>query len=161
MSYWSRVEWWAYVGVTLPVAMGAFAFHRKHRPRWRAGSDRPLSAGMRRALPVCYALYCALLGGSQLIVHAKVFSVLLSMLLRGDTSVLRSWLLYVELLLVSGCGLVWAWRLTACLVLYDPLLILPLMVGTYILFGGLAGGLYFGEVANLASVEQALRELEP
>ena len=33
--------------------------------------------------------------------------------------------------------------------MYDPLLILPLMVATYILFGGIAGGIYFREFDNL------------
>ena len=33
--------------------------------------------------------------------------------------------------------------------LYDPLVILPLLIGTYILFGGVAGGLYFNEFATL------------
>ena len=47
------------------------------------------------------------------------------------------------------CGTVWIVRLTTCLALYDPLLILPLMVGTYVLFGGLAGGIFFQEFGNL------------
>jgi hypothetical protein len=43
----------------------------------------------------------------------------------------------------------WAVKLTECLALFDPLLILPLMVGVYILFGGIAGGIYFQEFASL------------
>ena len=45
--------------------------------------------------------------------------------------------------------MVWVIRLTVCLGLYDPLLILPLMVATYILFGGVAGGIYFNEFGTL------------
>ena len=62
---------------------------------------------------------------------------------------LTSWIFYVSLLLTVACGIVWVVRLTVCLGLYDPLLILPLMVATYILFGGVAGGIYFGEFATL------------
>ena len=64
---------------------------------------------------------------------------------QGEIIIFTTWLLYVELFLVITCGIIWSWRLTACLVLYDPLVILPLMVGTYILFGGVGGGIYFRE----------------
>jgi hypothetical protein len=30
-----------------------------------------------------------------------------------------------------------------CLALYEPVVIIPLMVGTYLLFGGVAGGIFF------------------
>jgi hypothetical protein len=43
----------------------------------------------------------------------------------------------------------WVIKLTQCLGLYEPLLILPLMVSTYILFGGIAGGIYFREFDTL------------
>ena len=46
--------------------------------------------------------------------------------------------LHTQVLLLSGCGLLWGVKLTECLALYEPLLIIPLMLGTYILFGGLA-----------------------
>lgn len=46
---------------------------------------------------------------------------------------LKSWLLYVEVVLVTGCGIVWAYRLTECLTLYEPLIILPLMVRAHML----------------------------
>jgi hypothetical protein len=34
--------------------------------------------------------------------------------------------------------MIWMIRLTQCLGLYNPLIILPLMVATYILFGGVS-----------------------
>ena len=52
-------------------------------------------------------------------------------------------------MLVIGCGMLWMVRLTVCLGLYDPIIILPLMVATYILFGGIAGGIYFREFDTL------------
>ena len=71
------------------------------------------------------------------------------MVFQGDIAPLTTWLLYVELALVVGCGIIWGFKLTECLVLFDPLLILPLMVGTYILFGGIAGGIFFQEFEDL------------
>jgi hypothetical protein len=44
--------------------------------------------------------------------------------------VLTSWLLYIELILVVATGCLWGVKLTECLVLYDPLIIIPLMVRT-------------------------------
>ena len=72
------------------------------------------------------------------------------MLTQGDTSIFTSsWILYVEVVLVVVCGCIWVVRQTQGLGLYDPLVILPLLIGTYILFGGVAGGLYFNEFATL------------
>ena len=84
-----------------------------------------------------------------MIVQSKVFSELLAMLFQGEIKILTSWIFYVSLVLVVLCGMVWVIRLTVCLGLYDPLLILPLMVATYILFGGVAGGIYFNEFGTL------------
>ena len=64
---------------------------------------------------------------------------------QGNVQPLLGWLLYVEVILVVVCGIIWAYRLTECLGLYDPLLILPLMVATYIVFGGIAGGISTGQ----------------
>ena len=71
------------------------------------------------------------------------------MLFQGDFAVLTSWIFYLSVVLVVGCGMIWVINLTKCLGLYDPLLILPLMVASYILFGGIGGGLYFDEFRTL------------
>ena len=74
-----------------------------------------------------------------MIVHSKVLAEILALLVsQGDTRVFTHWLLYVELALVAVCGVIWVVKLTQCLGLFDPLLILPLMVGSFILFGGIA-----------------------
>ena len=65
---------------------------------------------------LAYTLSSALAGGAQMIVHSKVFSELGAMLLGGDAAPFSSWLLYVELVLVVACGILWAYRLTECLV---------------------------------------------
>ena len=149
--------WWVYVSCSLVVAVGAFATHRFYS-RW-AQRKRPLAhSGI--ILPVTFTLYSALLGGAQMIVHSKVLSELLYMIFHGGVALLTtSWLLYVELLLCIACGIVWVVKLTECLTLYNPLLILPLMVGTYILFGGVAGGLFFAEFQARAAARPSLRTL--
>ena len=68
-------------------------------------------------------------------------------------SVFTDWPLYVELGLTVVCGIIWVLRQTQGLALYDPLIILPLLIGTYILFGGVAGGLFFNEVPALPSID--------
>lgn len=50
------------------------------------------------------------------------------MIFQGQHQAFESWLLYLELVLVSSCGAVWLYKLSECLMLYDPLLIIPLMV---------------------------------
>ena len=150
---WTSPTWWVYLIATVALAAIATAFHIIGTRRRRQGK---LSTRYAALMPIAYTISSALAGGAQMIVHSKVISEMLSMLFRGQArnlptppcfhgllshapssmlfrgqvSILTSWLFYVELVLVITCGIVWAWRLTACLILYDPLIILPLMVGT-------------------------------
>ena len=154
-EFWASGMWWVYFAVTLSTAAVAHAGHeaylRRQQRRVEQGSQEALPANAAFLLPIAYTLASSLAGGAQMIVHSKVVSELLSMLVQGDVAVFSSWLLYVEVLLVTVCGVLWAWRLTACLALYEPLLILPLMVGSYVLFGGIAGGIFFHEFSGITN----------
>lgn len=87
-----------------------------------------------------------------MIVHSKVLSELFEMLLTGqDTAVMGSAFFWIEAALVSGFGLFWFYRLTVCLGMYDPLFIIPLMQAFFILFGAVAGGIFFHEFDELPS----------
>lgn len=147
-NFWASAPWIGYLATTLAVAAAALAFHAAGEARRQRGVA--LSRTRATLMPVAYTLSSALAGGAQMIVHSKVISELLGMAFTGlPGAVFTSPVFYLELVLVTACGIVWAWRLTACLVLYDALVILPLMVGTYILFGGVAGGLFFQEFRSL------------
>jgi hypothetical protein len=147
-SYWTRVPWWAWFASSVSLALASWLLHASWSRRKRSGER--LTRRAATTMPIAYTLAAALLGGSQMIVHSKVLSELLAMLFQGEVALLRSWLLYVELVLVVGCGSFWGFKLTECLALYDPLLILPLMVGTYILFGGVGAGIFFEEFATVS-----------
>jgi len=146
-TFWAAPTWWVWFLTTLSIAAGAFAINVFCTERAKKG-HRPKSYAI--VLPISFTLASALGGGSQLIVHAKAISVLLSQLFQGDVAILASWLFYVELSLVIACGVFWIVRLTECLALFDPLLILPLMIGSYVLFGAVAGGIFYQEFANMA-----------
>ena len=138
-NYWSKPTWLVYLIISLAIAIGSYVTHivytRKMKlVRVQTGEPEPWAHEM--VLPVSFTLYSSLAGGAQMIVQSKVFSELLAMIFQGNLSIFMGWLLYVEIVLVVACGIIWIVKLTECLGLYNPLLILPLMVGTYILFGG-------------------------
>ena len=143
-AYWTTNPlWWIYLVLSVSLALGSFLVHRHYSKK--LAKDQP-PPNHRLVMPIAFTLASALAGGAQMIVHSKVFSELLALLFsRGEVSIFTHWLLYVELVLVILCGMLWVIKLTECLGLFDPLLILPLMVGTYILFGGVAGGIFFKE----------------
>ena len=147
IGFWTQIAWWAWLAASLSLALASWLLHAEWTRRKRRGEVLPRGSGS--LLPIAYTLAAALAGGAQMIVHSKVLSELLAMIFQGDVSPFKTWLLYVELLLVIGCGSLWGFKLTECLALYDPLLILPLMVGTYILFGGVGAGIFFEEFATL------------
>lgn len=135
----------------MPIAAAAWYAHnvlqRRGLAAARDDSTLPESHAVLDALS--YTTFASLAGGAQLVVHSKGFTTALTIMLQGDASPMRSWLLYVEALVFVACGSLWGVRLTTCLSYFDPLLILPLMVGLYILFGGIAGGIFFGEFETL------------
>lgn len=141
-SFWSSPGWIAYLAISLPVALAAHAAHTEleRRRLKRSGGGQPSSRRHEVLGAMAYTLSASLAGGAQLVVHSKGFTTLVTVLLQGEGAPLRSWPLYVEASILLLCGALWGIRLTACLSYYDPLLILPLMVGAYILFGGIAGG---------------------
>ena len=146
-SYWQQWPWRVYMPASLGVAAGAWFTY--HRYAARLAEGQPLR-NHRVMMPVLYTLAAALAGGAQMIVHSKVFSEMLGMILSGEGSpIIRHWMLYLEVVLVVVCGAIWLYKLTECLTLFDPLLILPLMTGIYVLFGGVAGGIFFREFERL------------
>lgn len=148
-AFWMHWSWWVYLAGSLSLGLAAWIVHRVYAARLAANPEKP-PPYYRLVMPICFTLSSALFGGAQMIVHSKVFSELLGLLFASqEVGLFTGWLLYVELVLVTGCGILWVVKLTECLGLFDPLLILPLMVGTYILFGGMAGGIFFQEFRHL------------
>jgi hypothetical protein len=107
-EFWTQnVLWWAYLSGSLALAAAALVTHRQYAQRYArsVASDVPPPPHYRLVMPLAFTLYSALGGGAQMIVHSKVFSELLALLFsRGETSMFTHWLLYLELVLVSGCG---------------------------------------------------------
>ena len=147
-ALWSRPAWLVYFGTTVTIAIVTWILHAGFAKKAKSADDGGASTTVVRA--VLFTLSSALAGGAQMIVHSKAFSMLLSMVMQGDTAVFTSsWILYVETAFTVLCGIIWVLRQTEGLGLFDPLIILPLLIGTYILFGGVAGGLFFNEFGAL------------
>ena len=108
-------SWWTYVVLSLTVSAACAAVWKQYTDEVEAGREPWMH---KIVLPVTFTLIAAMLGGSQLIVNSKVFSESLSLLTHGDSSVLRSWVPYVSLVLTVGCGIIWVTALTACLSMY-------------------------------------------
>ena len=159
-AFWTNNPlWWGYMSLSMVIATTSYFTYRTYVRRLKQSIDDPsvpMLPHHRLVMPIAFTFASASAGGAQMIVHSKVTAELLALIFsQGDVSVFTHWLLYVEVVLVSTCGIVWGIKLTECLGLFDPLLILPLMVGTYILFGGIAGGIFFQEFNRLHIVHEA------
>jgi len=148
-SFWARPVWLFYFTGSLAVAAVTWVLHAMYRAR--AKTDEAFAARTAILRPVLYTVSSALAGGSQVITHSKGLSTLLGLALAGDAvAVFTDWTLYVELTLTVCCGILWVTRQTLGLGIYDPLIILPLLIGSFILFGGISGGIFFKEFNYLA-----------
>lgn len=63
---------------------------------------------------------------------------------QGDVA-MADWFFWVELIIVIVSGGYWLFRLTQCLGMFDPLLIIPLMQTAFMILGAIAGGIFFKE----------------
>jgi len=156
-QFWTNPAWWAYLIVTLLIAIVSYLVHLKYKKASESGE--PLS-GHKYVLPVTFALSSALVGGAQMIVHSKAIAELSEILFLklgtpdlDEPLPLATWYFWVEFLLLAVCGCIWLYKMNESLGLYDPLFIIPLMQSSYILFGVIAGGIYFEEFAGLSKRE--------
>ncbi len=127
---WLNWAWAVYLGISIVIAVASVATYCVYRRRLREAKQGQRAEPSRHelVLPITYTLSAALLGGAQMIVHSKVLSELLAMSFEGNTSIFTSYFFYMELGLTVIFGIVWVVKLTECLGLFNPLLILPLMV---------------------------------
>ena len=149
-ALWSHTIWWLYIGATAGVAALSLALHLRHKRRVQQGK----AARHGYTLPVTFALTTSLLGGSQMIVHSKAIAELFKLIFSysGDGPFpMARWYFWVEFGLLAGCGIFWLLAMNHSLGVFDPLFIIPLMQSSYILFGVIAGGIYFGEFSELSS----------
>ena len=143
---WKRWAWVFFMAGSLGLAVIAFFGHvaygkaeKRGRKLWRHDLMRP----------IMFTISSSIGGGAQMLVHSKVLSTLLGYILQGQASIFEEWILYLALGLAILTGFFWIFRQTQGLGLYDPLVILPLMIGTYILVGGVAGGIFFDEFSTM------------
>jgi len=152
ISYWGMKEgwaWWLYIAITFAISVVCLVAHSKYEKATKAG--KPLK-WQKQLQPVAFAVPSALLGGAQMIVHSKTLAELAELAFaEGQTEILTEGFFWISLLLVSGFGIFWFYRLTVCLGMYDPLFIIPLMQACFILFGGVAGGIFFHEFHDVAT----------
>jgi len=128
VSYWGWERgwaWWVYIVLTFALSVVCLVAHSRYEKARKEG--RPMRY-QDQLQPVAFAIPSALLGGAQMIVHSKTLAELCELLFtHGDVSILADGFFWVSLLLVSGFGIFWFYRLTVCLGMYDPLFIIPLM----------------------------------
>jgi len=154
--------WWLYCFVTFGISAVCLYLHRvlwrqkreidKARAEGKTPPAPPVK-NMHLVMPILYATPSALLGGGQMIVQSKALSELLELTINPidptATIPMADWFFWVELILVSVLGSFWFVRLTQSLGMYDPLFIIPLMQASFIIWGGIAGGIFFNEFSHI------------
>jgi len=138
--------WWIYIAVTFSISAVCLVAHRRYWTRSRDGQPIKNAAVV---MPVLYAIPSALMGGAQMIVQSKCLAELTELMARGESITIANWFFWVEAVLVCSFGLFWFFRLTQSLGMYEPLFIIPLMQANFIVWGGIAGGIFFHEFEHV------------
>jgi len=163
ISLYQNTAWWVYLVTSFVISIISYftwisywrrsqaVFQHRDNPEEFPEEVTPM-CGASFVEPTCFSISAALFGGGQMIVHSKVISELFAILFEGDIGVLNSstwWFFWVELVVTCVFGLYWMWRLTQCLGMYDPIFIIPLMQTCFIVFGAIAGGIFFQEFDDM------------
>jgi uncharacterized membrane protein len=143
-GFWTSPTWWVYMIVTFAIALVAYIVWRRYNLATRQGKPMAYANVVE---PAAFTLSSALFGGGQMIVHTKLLAELLELNAAAGELALANWFFWLELFLTALFGIYWLFRLSQCLGMYDPLFIIPLMQTAFIIFGAIAGGIYFQEFA--------------
>ena len=146
MAYWDSPAWIIYLSAILILAGLAELARGAYSSAAIEGETR---CGQASLQPLAFSLSSALIG-TQAVVQAKALAEATKLVIVGcAVEVFTSWYPYVTLVILVGCGGLWLVRLNLALKAYDPLFILPLLQGQYILCATLSGGIYFQEFNKL------------
>ena len=88
-----------------------------------------------------------------MIVHSKLLAELMELTAASGEIAFADGFFWLELLLTALFGVYWLFRLSQCLGLYEPLFIIPLMQTGFIVFGAIAGGIFYKEFDELLENE--------
>ena len=173
-AFWTRPLWWIYLVLTTGVAIVAYMTHEAYARAVKSGAN---PRHKQYIMPVTFALSSALFGAAQMIVHSKAIAELLELQFALiQPFPLLHWFFWLELTILGVTGCYWMFRMNKSLALYDPLFIstrgphahpcsfprrepshppapatpraVPLLQSSYILFGVIAGGIFFEEFAG-------------
>lgn len=147
-DFWGHADWIVWESISFSVGGICYFVWLKYKKDSQEGSALPNAALLE---PVLFTVCFALVAGGQMVVHTKTIALLLSMDATGSSSTLSNWFFWLEFGLVALFGSQWFYRQTQSLMLYDPLLIIPLMQTAFIVVGTIGGGIFFGEFAALSA----------
>ena len=150
--FWTYGAWWAYLIISFSVAAVSYVVWRRYAAARTQNRPLPYQGIVE---PVAFTLSAALFGGGQMIVHTKLLAELFELTFVGPFDPYNGfidWFFYMELVLTCTFGVYWLGRLSQCLSFYDPLFIIPLMQTAFIIFGAVAGGIFFQEFQKMQGV---------
>ena len=150
IAYWVAPGWLIYLSLVISIACVAQLVHFTYADAAKRGVSLP---GQARVLPLSFATSSSLIG-TQAVVQAKCAAEAVKLMAAGCVvELLESWYLYLTILILASCGVLWVFRLNTALATYDPLFIIPLLQSQYILCATLSGGIYFQEFVKLTAVD--------
>jgi len=136
VGLWNNQYWLAYIGI---IVILAFIIYIAYNVLERKDTQNRLEL----VLATMYAVFSALFGTLS-VVFAKLLAKLLELQAQG-INIFSVWYSYVAAVSCLVLMAFWLYRLNSALALYSPLLIIPLLQASFILFSNISGGLYFQE----------------
>ena len=134
--FWGGTTWLILLGSSAAVAIFCLVLEMCVRP---ANPD-PYS----RVDQLIYAVSSCIIGGFA-VCNAKAISELVELLFGGDSDVLTTYIFWVTLVMV-GLGFAgWIYRLTRSVRKFNPLGIVPLLQGLYIVCSAVGSGVFMEE----------------
>jgi len=136
VDLWNNLYWIAYTVILVVVAA---LIHFTYNVLDLKDSKYNLEIVMATMYAVLSALF-----GTLSVVFAKTLAILLE-LQTQNINTFSEWYSYVTAVSWLVLMAFWLYRLNSALSLYNPLLIIPLLQSSFILFSNISGGLYFQE----------------
>lgn len=150
---WSSIDWWITVGVGIGIALLALAVASSiGAPFYKFGYKPTAPPSTDRMGQVLYVVPAVVVGAFA-VVNAKAISELVELILGGEWKLLGEGLFWMTAVFVAVGFLAWLEFLRVGPKIFDPLAMIPLLQGGYILASSIAGAIFFEDFSTFDTTD--------
>lgn len=153
MSLYSSPAYITYLCVGGAVVLVTYFIYQVGKRKYQ-GVSQDSSSIWARWLPICYALFSAIIG-TQSVLYGKSMSLLLRTSMSGNSQA-GCWYTWIVVLLFLLTAAFWMIRFNKALKLFPVSIIMPVLQVGWIILSMISGSLYYKEMSAMSTLQKVM-----